>query len=287
MRNPFRKKNRIRSETRTVVFVASVLMALFVALIAAAAYLDPSTFHEARANVRRLTVELAHGAKRVAAGVSTYIVEQPYFAVQEIKVFGADTADRAELISSAGLKRGLSIWRIDPHDLERKMRRHPWVKRVVVRREFPRRVIVDVEEWQAAGVVALDGLYYVDAKGVVFKGVGETEPVDFPLITGLRGADLPPHDPSTRSKLSQVLAFGREVEQSGLRLSEIRFVPGGGILLYPASERIPFTMGWGDWAEKLLRLKRFLREWEGQEAHFAAVDMSFVGQAVVRLRQSL
>lgn len=287
MRNPFRRKNRARSEVKPVVLVASLLMALPVLFIAAVVYLDPSEVHEVRAGVRRMVAEVAQNATRMAGAVSNYLLDQPYFAVQEIKVFGADAADGAEIIARAGLRRGLSIWRIDAQGLEEKIRRHPWIKRVVVRKELPRRVIVDVEEWRPAGIVALESLYYVDADGVVFKAVAETDSVDFPLVTGLRAASLSPHEPSTRGKLSQVLGLGREVEEAGVRLSEIRFSAEGNIVLYPAADRVPFAMGWGNWAEKVLRLKRFLRVWDGQEAHFAGVDMRFEGQAVARLRRSL
>ena len=287
MRNPFRKQNRVQSEMKPLVLVASLLIALPVLFVAAVVYLDRSEVHEAYAGVRRSVAEVTRSVERVAGGIASFLLDQPYFAVREIKVFGAEAAEGAEIIASAGLRRGLSIWRIDAQDLEKKIRRHPWIKRVVVRRELPRRVIVDVEEWRAAGIVALERLYYVDPDGVVFKALADKDSVDLTLVTGLRTADLAPHDPTTRSKLSQVLALGREVEQAGVRLSEIRFGPIGDIVLYPAADRVPFAMGWGDWTEKVQRLKRFLRVWDGQEAHFAAVDMRFAGQAVARLRRSL
>ena len=43
-------------------------------------------------------------------------------------------------------------------------------------------------------------------------------------------------------------------------------------------------MGWGDWDEKLTRMRWFLRKFEGKGARFRAVDLSFRGQVVARPR---
>lgn len=281
------KPQRTRPRRGLACGAVAVVLALFWVCLEAGFYPPSAVLDEVRAEGRRLVAGTVRAAKDLAAALPGVVLDRPYFAVQQIKIFGAEAADRAEIIAGAGLRRGLSIWRIDPRELERRVAAHPWVKQALVRREFPRRVVVSVEEWRPAAIVALERLYYVDAAGVVFKAVGETDPVDLPLITGVRSAGLPLEERSTQKKLSEVLALARAVEGANLRLSEIRFLPNGEIVLYPTSVRVPFAMGWGDWHGKLLRLKRFLREWHGQEAHFAAVDMSFAGQAVVRLRRTL
>ena len=115
----------------------------------------------------------------------------------------------------------------------------------------------------------------------------EEDSVDFPFITGLRAAGLPPHEPGTRQKLSQAVALAAAaVERTALGLSEIRFQAGGGIVLYPVSYAVPFHMGWGDWEEKLDRLQWFTTKFQGRAARFRAVDLSFRGQVVARPRGS-
>ena len=123
----------------------------------------------------------------IAAGsLRDFVLESPYFSVREIQVRGADKVSGDEVIAMAGLRRGMSTWNIDLAAIEKKIGRHPWVRRVFVRREFPRRVIIDVEERTPKAIVALRKLYYVDADGVVFKEVGPGENVNLPLLTGLR-----------------------------------------------------------------------------------------------------
>ena len=96
-----------------------------------------------------------------------------YFSVREIQVRGGDKVSGNEIVTIAGLHQGMNIWKVDLPAIEKKVGKHPWVRRVLVRREFPRRIIIDVEERAAASaIVALRKLYYVDADGVVFKEVG-------------------------------------------------------------------------------------------------------------------
>lgn len=233
----------------------------------------------------RSALDVSAATVRSAAGeASGFFMTHPYFAIREVKVEGVDKVKGAELVVMSGLGPYTGIWSIDPAAIEERVRRHPWIKSVLVRRELPGRLVIDIEEWSASAIVALDKLYYVADDGVIFKALDDEDSVDFPFITGLRAARLPPREPGTRKKLSQAVALGRKVEQVPLGLSEIRFESGGGIVLYPVSYAVPFRMGWGDWDEKLTRMRWFLRKFEGKGARFRAVDLSFRGQVVARPR---
>ena len=126
-----------------------------------------------------------------------FVVDNPYFDVREIQVRGGNRVGGSEIVAMAGLKHGMNLWKIEPGAIEKKIAKHPWVRRVLVRREFPRRVVIEVEERKPRAIVAMGKLYYVDADGVVFKEVGEGESVDFPLLTGLRPEELTAAGPGT------------------------------------------------------------------------------------------
>ncbi len=238
-------------------------------------------FHRHARQTLEAAVERARTAVRRTTGL---FMAHRYFAIREVKVLGADKVKGADLVVMSGLGPHTRIWSIDPAELEERVRRHPWVKSVLLRRELPARLVIHIEEWSPSAIVALDKLYYVANDGVIFKALDEKDSVDFPFITGLRAAGLPPHEPATRKRLSQVAALGRRVERASLGLSEIRFEPDGGIVVYPVSFAVPFRMGWGDWDEKLHRLGWFVREFRGKGARFRAVDLSFRGQVVAHPR---
>ncbi|HSF58269.1 MAG TPA: FtsQ-type POTRA domain-containing protein, partial [Candidatus Binatia bacterium] len=100
------------------------------------------------------------------ASVRRFVFESAYFSVSEIQVCGGEKFGGNEIVALAGLKHGMNIWHIEPATIEGKVAKHPWVRRVLVRRDFPRRIIIDVEERAPKAIVAARKLYYVDGDGV-------------------------------------------------------------------------------------------------------------------------
>jgi cell division septal protein FtsQ len=220
-----------------------------------------------------------------AVSLRDFVLESPYFSVGEIQVRGADKVRGDEVVTMAGLRRGMSIWSIDLANIEKRIGRHPWVRRVFVRREFPRRVIIDVEERTPKAIVALRKLYYVDADGVVFKEVGPGENVKFPLLTGLRAEQFTAPDPATRRRIQDAIRLSELMVQRSHSLSEIHFAKPDRLVVYTTEYPIALHMGWGNWGEKLARMERLLALWKGNEERLASLDMSFRDQVVARLRR--
>ena len=115
-----------------------------------------------------------------ARSTRDFFATAPISPCAKFEVRGGDKVGGDEIVAMAGLQHGMNIWNIDPAAIEKKIAKHPWVRRVLVRREFPRRVVIDVEERTPKAIVAMRKLYYVDADGVVFKEVGPGESVKFP-----------------------------------------------------------------------------------------------------------
>lgn len=220
---------------------------------------------------------------RAAADLGDALLEHPYFAVREIQVRAGEHVGGSEIVAMAGLSHGTSIWKIDPAAIERKVAGHPWIKRVLVRRELPGRVVIEAEERKVKAIVVLGKLYYVDPQAVIFKQVGEGDRLDFPLLTGLRRSDLQ-SDFSARSKIEEALRLAELMERQSLSLSQIHF-GAGGVVVYPVRYPLALQMGWGNWQEKIERLARVLEVWKGKENRLAGMDLRFEDQVVTRLRK--
>lgn len=226
------------------------------------------------------------GALSAADQTLNAFLAHDYFSVREIKVRGGEKVGGSEIIAMAALSHGLSIWKVDPAAIERRVGEHPWVRRVLARREFPRRVVIEVEEREVKAIAVLERLYYVDTEGFIFKEVEEGERVDFPLITGLQQADVgSPAALSSREKVREALRLTDLMGKESFALSEIRFLPQGGLVLYSMDYPVALHMGWGSWQEKIQRLKRVLALWQGKEDRLAALDLSFRDQVVAKMRR--
>jgi len=223
------------------------------------------------------------GAARAAR---SFVLDSPYFSVREIQVRGGDRVRGSELVAMAGLKHGMTMWNIDPAAIEKKFARHPWVRRVVVRREFPRRVLIEVEERAPKAILAIGKLYYVDSEGFIFTEVKEGDKLGLPMITGLRPEQLSLGDPALRRRLKEALRLGELMAKDEHKLSEIHFSAPERIVLYTTAYPTALHMGWGDWDDKVGRVKRIFSLWKGHEQRLASMDVSFGGQAVVRIKNA-
>jgi cell division protein FtsQ len=221
-----------------------------------------------------------------ARAVRAFVLESPYFSVSEIQVRGSERIRGGELVAMAGLKHGMTIWNIDPAAIEKKFAKHPWIRRVVVRREFPRRVLIQVEERAPKAILAIGKLYYVDAEGVVFTEVGEADKLGLPMITGLRPEQLSARDPALRRRLKEALRLGELMAMDEHKLSEIHFTAPERVVLYTTAYPTAVHMGWGEWSNKVGRVKRIFSLWKGHEERLSSLDVSFGAQAVVRTRNA-
>ena len=236
-----------------------------------------------------LSLLLYHWSGQVKAAVvaaGTFVLENPYFSVREIQVRGGEKVGGSEIVAMAGLRHGMNMWKIEPAAIESKIAHHPWVRRVLVRREFPRRVVIEVEERTPKAIVALRKLYYVDADGIVFKEVGQGETVAFPLLTGLRPEQLATSNLAMREKIQDAMRLGELMTKDSHILSEIHFDASDRVVLYTTAYPVALHMGWGDWNDKMKRLDRVLALWKGHEERLASLDVSFRDQVVARLRRA-
>jgi len=221
-----------------------------------------------------------------AASLRDFIVENAYFSVREIQVRVGERVSGNEIIAIAGLRQGMNIWKVDPAAIEKKIAKHPWVRRVLVRREFPRRITIDVDERTPKAIVAVRKLYYVDADGVLFKEVIAGDNMGFPMLTGLSAEELMAPDPSMRKRLQEAVRLGELMGRQAHSLSEIHFDAPDKLVVYTTGKPVALRMGWGDWEAKIARLEQLLTLWKGNEERLASLDMSYRDQIVARLRRA-
>ncbi len=220
--------------------------------------------------------------------LETWALTHPYFAVSEIVVSPTHRVRQGALLQWVGLRPGMSIWTLEPRALERRLEEHPWIRRANVHRELPRRLTIQVVEREAAAVVLIDQLYYVDRSGVVFAPVGVDESLDLPFVTGIEAAVVNGEQPYPRHAVRQAVKLIDAMARAGLpfRVSEVHIDRERGITVFPVEPQIELDVGWGRFPEKLARLHEVLGDFTGREGQLRAIDLTLESHVVVRLRQS-
>jgi len=211
--------------------------------------------------------------------------DHPYFAVREIVMRGTGRfVSKEELRSWVGVRENSSLWEVAPQRLEERLERHPAVAHASVRRRFPGRFEVAVDERHPEALVLLDGrLYYADGEGRVFLALAAGHSRNYPVITGLQNGKAAAYQNWLVRQALRLLRLGERTNGLG-EVSEIRLNPQYGVVFYPRRSRVPLILGWGSWCEKLRRARRVLEAWKGHTAVLAALDLRYRDQVVAKIR---
>jgi cell division protein FtsQ len=186
------------------------------------------------------------------AGLVKWAARQPMFAIQSISVVG-DVAHNNEVTLRANLGGKIkgTFFTVDLAATRAAFEAVPWVRRAVVRREFPNRLKVVLQEHQVAAYWGEeDGSRLLNNFGEVFEAnLDEVERDDLPHLNG----------PDTQS--SQVLGMYHTLEPMftplDVSLDELELTNRGGWRAQLDSGGV-IELGRGSTDEITQRLQRFL-----------------------------
>lgn len=178
-----------------------------------------------------------------------YLTRSPRFSVWEVSINGLEQIQRDEVIAAAGLDSPLNLMAMQPEQVARELEAKLAVKSCTVRREFPNRLFITVEERHPYALLMLRShAYQLDAEGVVIRELGPLENLEQPMISGPPEFTLPvPGDVVDAPEMLLALQLLDEWLKSPLHerwtLSEIAARSPGEIAMY--FEDLPFELRWG------------------------------------------
>lgn len=208
------------------------------------------------------------------------------FKLERIEMSRLQHMDRAGIISQAGIKLGDSLLQMDLQHIAEQIERNPWVETLKLRRRFPSTLSVEIVERKPVAVVNMGYLYYLDAKGTIFKPVTEGDRLDFPIITGLTREDLERDPAGSKAMVQTALGIVDLLKKGTLfrleDISEIHLDKGYGYTLFTAQSGIPLKLGNNDFPQKLARLSRIYRDLATNLAALDYVDLNYSDKIIVK-----
>ncbi|OGP63966.1 MAG: hypothetical protein A2169_12465 [Deltaproteobacteria bacterium RBG_13_47_9] len=163
---------------------------------------------------------------------------------------------------------------------------HPWIEQVQVRKVFPNKIWIQIEERKPIAILQLEELYYIDTKGVIFSPVGDRDPYNYPLLTGLTRQGLVKDPVETNHLIMKALEFLRIADKEKVfppeDISEIHMEKVFGIQCFTKTEGVEVRMGWEHFGEKLIRLSIIWSDLRKRGLSAVSVDCSDLKKMVVK-----
>lgn len=215
------------------------------------------------------------------------------FELVAIEVNGLRLLDGEDVLASSGLKIGDNVLEVDLRAVANRLEAVPWVKRAVVMRKPPDRLIVDLVERQRFAWVELGETYGVDEEGVLLPGrrlSNETlTEVDLPVISGVNPAADSLYEGmalvDTTGALSNVLSWWKRATDADpefcMGISQLEALSDEGIGLRLAGDGLEVRLPFDRVEERLRELKRMMPRIYREYPNPAYIDLRYSGQLVV------
>jgi cell division protein FtsQ len=153
----------------------------------------------------------------VAWGARRYVMTSPRFAIRTVLIDGEKKRSASQVASSAGVEVGKNIFALDLAHAGQLVTQDPWIEKAFVTRKLPSTVTITVVEREAYASAVIGGdLYLATRDGELFKKLGEDDPSDLPLVTGLAPDQVVRDRPGLVLTVKRVLDVADDLERSGV-----------------------------------------------------------------------
>ncbi len=185
----------------------------------------------------------------VAAGL-WWVLRNPMFTIGQITVTG-DTRHNSAASLRAAVEPRLkgNFFTLDLGAAQAAFERAPWVRKAMVRREFPNRLTVDLQEYVPVAQWGEGDTHLIDAKGHVFEVSDfDSDESDLPMLIGPDG--------QADQVLDMYRALDPLIEPLGVAIATLELQPRGHwhVVLDSGAD---IELGQGSQADLVARLAQF------------------------------
>jgi cell division protein FtsQ len=228
----------------------------------------------------------------VAWGARRYVTTSPRFAVRTVLVEGERRRSAVAVAEAAGVAVGKNIFALDLHHAGQLLAQDPWIERATVTRKLPSTVAISVVEREAYAAAVISGeLYLANRDGDLFKKLGEDDPSDLPVVTGITAEQIARDRAGVVLAVKRVLDVVEDFERTGIAkrypVEELHLEKDGVLTVTIGKEAIALHLGMPPYRDKIEQGSRVLNEVARRKANAQVIFLdndAHPERVVVRMR---
>jgi cell division protein FtsQ len=214
------------------------------------------------------------------------LLEDSFFRMREVEIKGYLKIPKKTILSLAAIEGMPNLFTLPLQEIARRVEAHPWVDYVRVRKIFPDRVLIHIEERKPMAILQLEEPFYIDSQGVIFARVGDRDEYNFPFLTGLSRETFDKDPAGANHMVMKALEFLRIADREKISpadgISEVRMEKAAGIQCFTQNEGVEVRMGWDHFGEKLRRLSLIWSDLRKRGISAGSIDCSDLKRMVVK-----
>jgi cell division protein FtsQ len=212
------------------------------------------------------------------AGSAVCLYANNYVFVKEIVFTGNRHLDRNKLMSLLMVRNGDRLFSISGSGLYDRLRKSPWIKDAVIRKELSGRLLISLTEAVPFAILSMANKpYLIDKDGVILEQIKEDAVFFLPVIK-----DINPY--KNRDAYMEAVRFTDA-------LNNRRIYPYSGNIVITGqrpedltlkADDIYIKIGAGDYDKKLERLEIVMKEIRKRNMAIEYIDMRFSNRIIVK-----
>lgn len=214
------------------------------------------------------------------------LLEDPSFQMRKVEVVGCHKVSQETLVSLTKVEGMPNLFSLRLGEMAKRIESHPWIEHVRMRKVFPDKVLIQVEERKPIAILQLEEPYYIDERGVIFSRVEDRDGYNYPYLTGLTRQAMEKSPEETKELITKALELLTLANQDKTvpleEIAEIHMERKQGLWCIPQRVDLEVRMGWDHFGEKLKRLSLIWSDLGKRGTSAISIDCSDVKRMVVK-----
>ena len=198
------------------------------------------------------------------------------FKITEINVIAPKHIQKAQILTLCGISKGQGIFNVSTSEAKKRIKTHPWVKNVRVKRSLPSTIEIIVQSKDVRAMTKEnDTIYYIDDEGKVIDRLIPGFKTNMPVINS-KAEEFP--------KIIQMLDEMKSIKTGDNLLdsdiSEV-FLEENVLTIYPSQEHMKIRINPDKMEAILTNIKKVLDDLRSRGESVAVIDATLPGNKVV------
>ncbi len=199
------------------------------------------------------------------------------FPVENILVSGNNNLDKSDIIGTLNIRSGESLFRLSLGEVETRLKRNAWIKKVSLRKQFPDTIMIDVEEAVPKALLRFkEHMFLVGKDGNILEEIQNKSTPFLPVIVGIN----PKKDRGGIKEALKLIDVLAEKDILSSKESVEVMLKAYGLVMNMDGEYV--KVGYGKYTEKLGRWKNLEEEIRRKNINVDYVDLRFNNEVIVK-----
>lgn len=215
------------------------------------------------------------------------IALSPVFVLKHVNVHGNAYLSDEEIIRISGVNLGENLFQLATDEIMQAMGKDIRIDQVIVRRNFPNSLDIQVVERIPLAIIKCDyGYLEVGRGGIILDAHRTLSQIPVPIVSGVEVSDLFVGDTAENQQLSQVLDFLDKLNRdTATSIAEINISDPNNVMVY-MNHSVQLKMGALDSLQKKLEITESVNREVKQAKHpIDYVDARFDGSYSIKLKE--